>query len=118
MAGLARLDEQGAFTVPDSHELVNARFREYADPDADFLEQMCVLGEDLKVSQTDLFEAYRSWCTRMGRDRDSTDVMSLRHRLVERSDIADKRVGKSKAWHLTGLDLTEESREVLPPFST
>jgi putative DNA primase/helicase len=116
LAGLDRLDEQGAFTTPDSHDLVNARFREYADPDADFLEQNCVLGTELAVSQFDLFEAYGKWCEQMGRDRDSTDVMSLRHRLVERPGIGDRRVGKRKVWHLTGLDLSPVAKAALRPF--
>lgn len=115
LEGLKRLTEQGAFTRPDSHAQVDARFREYADPDADFLDQMCVLGEDLKVSQFDLFEAYQKWCEGMGRDRDSTDVMSLRHRLVERSGIADKRIGTAKIWHLTGVDLSDAARSGLKP---
>lgn len=117
LAGLDRLTAEGRFTTPDSHTAVDARFREYADPDADFLEQCCVLGEDLKVPQEELHGVYRAWCQRMGRDRDSTDVTSLRHRLAERAGIADKRVGTAtKVWYLTGLSLSDAGRVMLRPF--
>lgn len=116
LAGLERLTEQGRFTRPESHGAVDARFREYADPDADFLEQMCVLGEDLTVTQDDLYHVYRAWCDRMGRTKDSTDVTSLRHRLAERPGIGDKRIGKAKVWHLIGLTVSAAGRELLKPF--
>jgi putative DNA primase/helicase len=108
LAGLDRLDEQGRFTKPESHTAVDARFREYADPDADFIEQMCVLGPDLTVNQAALHGAYKEWCEAMGRDRDSTDVTSLRHRLSERAGLGDRRIGKAKVWHVTGLGLKAE----------
>jgi len=116
LEGLKRLNEAGHFTKPDSHGAVDARFREYADPDADFLDQMCDLGEDLQVSQDDLYKAYRGWCERMGRTKDSTDVTSLRHRLSERAGLADKRIGKVKLWHLTGLTLSETGRAYMSAF--
>lgn len=108
LAGLDRLDAQGRFTKPESHTAVDARFREYADPDADFIEQMCVLGPDLTVNQAALHGAYKEWCEAMGRDRDSTDVTSLRHRLSERAGLGDRRIGKAKVWHVTGLGLKAE----------
>jgi putative DNA primase/helicase len=108
LAGLDRLDEQGRFTKPESHSAVDARFREYADPDADFIEQMCELGAHLTVNQGALHGAYREWCEAMGRDRDSTDVTSLRHRLSERAGLGDRRIGKAKVWHVTGLGLKAE----------
>jgi len=117
LAGLDRLNEAGRFTTPESHTAVDARFREYADPDADFLEQCCVMGEDLKVPQGELHAVYRVWCERMGRDRDSTDVTSLRHRLAERPGLADKRIGKgADRWHIVGLGLSEAGKMMLRPF--
>lgn len=105
LAGLARLDANGRFTRPESHGAVDARFREYADPDADFIDQMCVLGEDEKVDQAALHNAYREWCEVMGRDRDGTDVMALRHRLADRAGLGARRIGQGKVWHVTGLGL-------------
>jgi putative DNA primase/helicase len=114
--GLDRLEKQGRFTRPESHGQVDARFREYADPDAEFLEQMCTVGEDLKVSQQELFEAYRRWCEDMGRTKDATDVTTLRHRLAERPGISDKRIGQAKVWHLTGIGLSETALAKVKPF--
>ena len=116
LEGLARLTEQGRFTRPESHDAVDARFREYADPDADFLEQMCTVGEGLVVSQSDLHEAYKRWCEDMGRTKDTTDVTTLRHRLAERSGISDKRIGKAKVWHLTGIELSGPALIKTAPF--
>lgn len=116
LAGLARLDAAGRFTKPASHEQVDARFREYADPDAEFLEQMCVVGPDEKVAQKDLHDVYLKWCEEMGRTKDSTDVTTLRHRLAERPGISDARIGKAKVWHLTGIALSDKARDVATAF--
>ena len=116
LEGLKRLDEAGRFTQPASHGQVDARFREYADPDAEFLDQMCITGEDEKVTQHDLHEAYVDWCKGMGRTKDSTDVTTLRHRLAERAGISDKRIGKSKVWFLVGISLSARGVDTVEPF--
>lgn len=108
--GLKRLEANGRFTVPDSHADVDAKFREYADADATFLDRMCVLGPDLRATEDEMYEAYQAWCLKAGRKNDSTTAMTLRHRLTERPGITAKRVGKAKVWTLFGATVPQHAQ--------
>lgn len=108
LEGLKRLDEAGRFTRPESHGLVDARFREYADPDADFLNTHAFLGgPELSSTEAEVFLAYQTWARDTGRTQDHTNAMTLRHRLTERPGITCKRVGKPARWVLYGMDVNE-----------
>jgi putative DNA primase/helicase len=106
LAGLKRLDANGRFTVPASHEGIQEQFKEYADPDSgflDFLKSKPFVAEDGSATEAEVFTAYQEWCREAGRFNDSTTAMALRHRLIARDGITARRAGKAKRWTLDGL---------------
>lgn len=116
LMGLKRLDAQGRFTVPESHRAIDEKFREYADPDAEFIERYCTDGPEDTAYEADVHAAYRYWCSEKQRTKDGTDVTTLRHRLTDRAGVTSKRIGKAKRWHLVGLGLNEAGKlAALPP---
>jgi putative DNA primase/helicase len=103
IVGQQRLDAQGRFTTPESHKAVSEKMREYADPDADFLQSHATMGPDKSSTEAAVFRAYGEWLLATGRTLDHTNAMTLRHRLTERPGITAKRVGKPARWVIYGL---------------
>lgn len=103
--GLDRLERWNRFTEPYSHTELDQQFRDYADPDAAFLADACTVSQDAKCTEEEALKAYRAWCRRTGRTKDSTDAVTLRQRLVNRTSegIVSSRLGKAKVRWFLGL---------------
>lgn len=61
LQGLARLNANGRFTIPEASRIEMDFIAEQYSPLRGFIEKCCVLGGTGKVSSTDLYEVYRAW---------------------------------------------------------
>jgi putative DNA primase/helicase len=67
--GLARLDEQGRFTRPDSTDAAFVTLQDLASPVRAFIRDHCVTGSDHTVKVDDLWTSWRSWADDNGHGR-------------------------------------------------
>jgi putative DNA primase/helicase len=64
LRGLARLNEQGRFTVPESGQVISAQMEENANPVGSFIEDMCELEDGAEVDAVALLEQFNRWAAR------------------------------------------------------
>jgi P4 family phage/plasmid primase-like protien len=73
--GLDRLRERGRFEVPDAVRDASEDFRTSNDVPALFVDDACVVGEELRAQAGQLYAEYRFWCERNGhRPQSSTSI--------------------------------------------
>lgn len=60
--GLARLQERGRFTAPESGEKLRRQMEEIASPVSAFLASCCTVGAQHTVPKDSLFGAWKNWC--------------------------------------------------------
>jgi len=65
--GWHRLRERGHFVMPTSAQEAVEEVADLASPVAAFVNQMCVVDPDERVSIDNLYAAWRAWCKREGR---------------------------------------------------
>lgn len=70
--GLARLNEQGRFTEPESSVEAVIAMKDDASPMSAFVRECCEVGPGHEVSVDDLYQAWKAWCEDNGRDRPGT----------------------------------------------
>ena len=64
--GLKRLRERDGFDVPKSVRGAMAEYEHDNDPTAQFLEELCEVGEDFQTPFARMYQIYRQWCQAAG----------------------------------------------------
>ncbi|MGI5288052.1 DNA primase family protein [Nonomuraea polychroma] len=64
--GLARLDAQGRFTVPESSEQAVVTMQDSASPMGAFVRTSCDTGPTCEATVDELWEAWKTWCEDSG----------------------------------------------------
>ncbi len=72
LEGYARLQQRGRFVQPDSAAELIQEFVDMGAPVQQFVREQCVLEHGASVSIDRLFDAWRNWCGREGRDHPGT----------------------------------------------
>lgn len=70
--GLSRLEQQGAFTEPESSVYAIQAMVDSVSPVSAFVRECCDVRPDATVLVDDLFRAWQQWCAEQGRDRPGT----------------------------------------------
>ena len=97
MDGLRRLQERRHFVMPSSSIQSVQEIEDLASPVASFVRDCCEVGNELRVSVNDLYEAWKSWCEREGRTVITSkqvfgrDLAAALPNLVCRRDSAQQR---------------------------
>lgn len=60
--GLERLSERGRLEIPDSVRLATEEFQKSNDLPAMFVEEQCIVGEELEAASGLLYSRYKGWC--------------------------------------------------------
>lgn len=100
LGGLATLQNQGRFTVPESSRVAVDSLNELSSPIVGFINDECVIGEDLSVAKSDLYFAWTRWCEANGHVPGSAAVFgrnlaaSLTRVRAIRAKVDGKRVHK------------------------
>lgn len=91
LAGLARLDAAGRFTVPRSGIVISQEMEENANPVATFVLEMGETGAEKEIEAVTLLAAYNGWAERrsMKRMEIRTFLAALRH--IEGVSVVRKR---------------------------
>jgi putative DNA primase/helicase len=101
IAGWLRLRLRGYFVQPKSgHELLQT-MEELSSPLSAFIDECCVVDEALEVTMKELFQCWKGWCLRIGRDHPGTQQTLARDllaaiptlRKIRKRDGADRRRG-------------------------
>ena len=66
LQGLARLEERGYFLQPSSSSQTVEELEAMTSPIKAFISERCVVSPNVRIAVTDLFEAWRDWCTCTG----------------------------------------------------
>lgn len=103
LEGLARLERNGHFTIPDSHQELQDAFREWSDPDGTFIAEAGQSGPGMWCTRDEVHAAFHAWNRKVGRDKDSTDAIALINRMAARKGLEKKRHGKNREWRLYGF---------------
>ncbi len=97
MDGLRRLRERRHFVMPSSSTQSVQEIEDLASPVTSFVRDCCEIGNELRVSVHDLYEAWKSWCEREGRTAITSkqvfgrDLVAAFPNLVCRRDTAQQR---------------------------
>jgi putative DNA primase/helicase len=67
IGGWARLRRRGHFIQPHSAADVVGQMQDLASPVAAFAKERCLLGPELKVARSELYQAFVEWCQENGR---------------------------------------------------
>lgn len=100
LGGLATLQKQGRFTVPESSRVAVDSLTELSSPIVGFINDECVIGDDLSVAKDELYFAWTRWCEANGHMPGSTGVFgrnltaSLTRVRPIRAKVNGKRVQK------------------------
>lgn len=78
--GWRRLRERGRFVQPRSSEQAIQELEDLGSPIGAFLKDRCVVESGYAVSVDELYEAWRKWCTAVGRDNPGSQHRSRRRR--------------------------------------
>ena len=105
--GWARLQEQGAFTVPSSSAEAVASLERLTSPILAFLDDECVIGDGEEVPVDTLFIYYKSWCEHENRNYPGTKETFCRdvHAAVSRVRKVKKRKGNTRTNYYRGIGL-------------
>jgi putative DNA primase/helicase len=67
--GWRRLRERGRFVQPASSQDLLVQLEDLTSPVGEFIRECCEVGPDHHVLKAELYERWRAWCERAGRDR-------------------------------------------------
>jgi P4 family phage/plasmid primase-like protien len=62
LQGLKDLREQGRFVEPEASTYQLMQFKELTSPMSAFLEECCIIGDDLNIEKDQIYEAWKAWC--------------------------------------------------------
>jgi putative DNA primase/helicase len=95
--GLKRLRERDAFDVPASVAAAMTTFEYRNDPPAQFLAELCELGEDYTTPVGELYKVYKTWCLTNGYKAKAKNTVAEDW---ERLKVGYKRTNKGRYWKL------------------
>jgi putative DNA primase/helicase len=82
IAGWLRLRQRGYFVQPTSGRELLETMEELSSPMSAFISECCVIGETEEVTMKELFQCWRGWCLRIGRDHPGTQQTLARDLLA------------------------------------
>lgn len=83
LVGLARLRENGRFTVPSASDAETQFIKEAYSPLRTFVEACCIIGGDGAATSEEIYEVYRNWAVAHQEDH----VKSRRHFIGDFKDL-------------------------------
>lgn len=117
--GLARLEQQGAFTEPESSVHAIQAMVDSVSPVSAFIRECCTVHPDATVPVDDLYRAWQMWCGEQGRNRPGNKQTFGRqlHATVPQIRKTRPRAGDGRRpWVYQGIallpDVVEELRRV------
>jgi putative DNA primase/helicase len=78
ITGLQRLRERGHFVQPESGQQLLAELSDLASPIKAFVRDCCKVDDAAEVFPQDLFDSWKAWCERHGRDHHGTKEVFAR----------------------------------------
>lgn len=110
LQGWARLRKNRAFTVPTSAAELREDADALASPVKVWAEECCVLDEKEFTSTTDLYESWRVWCERHGRDRPGAQEHFVRDMLAALPMLTKcrKREGSERTYGYNGIRIMSD----------
>lgn len=114
--GLARLEQQGAFTEPESSVHAVQTMVDSVSPESAFIRECCTDRPDATVPVDDLFRAWQMWCYKQGRTHPGNKQTFGRnlHAALPHIRKTRPRAGDgSRQWVYEGLGLLPEVVEEL-----
>lgn len=102
LEGMRQLVDRGGFDPPASVAAAGNEYRSYLDSAAAFVEEECVFDVEASTPRSDLYRAYKSWCSERGRMplNDRNFYQHLRRNYPH----IDER--KSGVWQFYGIEAT------------
>ena len=103
LAGLARLNENGMFTVPDSMTENVEQFKRDRNPAIAFLQDDCVFEEKARTSDQELFNHYLGYCERnnqkpLSKANFGKEVQRYFPRVSKSKNAHKTKVGRFRVW--------------------
>jgi len=114
--GRRRLYERGYLVQPESSGDVIAELASLSSLFKAFLDEECVIGPGYSVRRDTLYEAWKQWCRKMGRDHAGTAESFGRDLRAALPAIKDSRprVAGARPWVYEGVGLRRQSNRVRP----
>ena len=123
LEGYKRLNENNAWSVPSSHDMVMQQFRAISAPVSTFMEECIEVKEGCEVAKSTMFAVWQAWCKRTGRKSGlpeqfgkwlmghSPNIKSFRRRVKEEGhQPADK---GDRVWVYTHVKLNQYATDNL-----
>lgn len=113
MAGWKSLREQVRFVQPEAGKELLNEFEELANPMGIFVAERCTLGCEYEVKTQKLYEGWKRWCERNGRER-SGDVQGFSRNLktcIQDVSVAQRQEAGIRFRVFTGIRLNPEDPE-------
>lgn len=114
--GLSRLEQQGAFTEPESSVHAVQTMVDSVSPESAFVRECCTVRPDATVPVDGLFRAWQMWCYKQGRERPGNKQTFGRnlHAALPQIRKTRPRTGDgSRQWVYEGIGLLPEVVEEL-----
>ncbi|AMV37383.1 phage/plasmid primase, P4 family [Planctomyces sp. SH-PL62] len=120
LEGWRRLQLRGRFHQPASGRSLLESMDELASPVAVFLEDCCVVEPGASVPSSDLYDAWRSWCRRHGRDAVGDEQALGRdlHAAIPGLGKRRHRIGSARVVYYSGVRLGSAASADQPDFRT
>lgn len=99
--GLKRLNERGYMLTPKTIEDNNQRYKDDNDKIGNFASDLLVMGEELKVKQSRLYDLYVTWCKRSGYMAESSTKFASK--ITQIDGVTKKKSGVNRIYGL-GID--------------
>lgn len=100
LAGLYRLRENRAFTIPQASREALDDYKEEANPARRFLLECCREQPDCEVATDDIYKLYRAWCEQNGNKPLASNLFGKEIVRVFKTARHGKVKDKSSAWSL------------------
>lgn len=89
------------FTMPQSSQIAKTEWKLEADPVAQFIDDMCDVNADHRISNTDIYNAFKAWARENGISQ-ALSQKALKQRL-KLLGYGDKKINSKR--YVTGLDI-------------
>jgi putative DNA primase/helicase len=74
--GLRRLRERGCFEIPNTVKAATEEFQQNNDIPFLFIQDACIVSEDIRIQSSILYTAYRGWCEDNGHKPQSSRTIA------------------------------------------
>ena len=113
LEGLKRLQEQGAFTLPQSSNKTLRDFVSISSPLGDFIKECCILKPDIFINRNQLYDCWCEWALREGQRKISHPTFRQRFLSLYLNGVKGEGriIGGHKIEGYAGLGLTKTAKQ-------